>query len=124
MTDGYAENYSNYESTSTTGYGIEGAETFLGSFDANGYNSNSFEQQQQSSSVTTNYATDAHGLYSDPNPHIIRRPAPGDAKVYTQRVLLKFLQPPPIPPPGVSNSTKHYLSFIERKIQLILASDY
>jgi hypothetical protein len=122
VTDGYAENYSNYESTSTTGYGIEGAETFLGSFDANGYNSNSFEQQ--SSSVTTNYATDAHGLYNDPNPHIIRRPALGDAKVYTQRVLLKFLQPPPIPPPGVSNSNKHYLSFIERKIQLILASDY
>jgi hypothetical protein len=99
-TDGYAENYSNYESTSTTEFGMEGSKAFLGnnaSFEADDYNSNNFEQQL--SLVTTN----SSGLYNDPNPQIIRRPASEDAKIYMQRIFLKFLQPPPVPPPGVRN---------------------
>jgi hypothetical protein len=64
-----------------------------------GYGTNSFEQQ--SSSLTTNYATDAQGLYQDPNPQIIRRPAQGGGQTFTQRVVVRFLQPPPVPPPGV-----------------------
>lgn len=43
-------------------------------------------------------------LYQDPNPEIIQRPALESVEVYTQRVSLKFLQPPPLPPPGVSLS--------------------
>ncbi|CAF4568077.1 unnamed protein product [Rotaria sp. Silwood1] len=46
------------------------------------------------------YATDARGLYQDPNPQIIRRPAPGGGLTYAQRIRLRFLQPPPVPPPG------------------------
>ena len=46
----------------------------------------------------------AQGFYEDPNPQIIRRPALGGSQVYTQRVCVKFLQPPPLPPPGVSLS--------------------
>ncbi len=64
-----------------------------------GYSSSSFEGQSSSS---TNYATDAQGLFKDPNPEVIRRPAPGGAQTYTQRVVVRFLQPPPVPPPGVS----------------------
>jgi hypothetical protein len=63
-----------------------------------GYGSSSFEQQSSSSTV---YATDAQGLFKDPNPEIVRRPAPGGAQTYTQRITVKFLQPPAIPPPGV-----------------------
>ena len=40
-------------------------------------------------------------LYIDPNPEIIRRPAQGGNVIYTQNIKLRFLQPPPIPPPGV-----------------------
>lgn len=69
---------------------------------ASGFSSSNFEQQ--SSAVTTNYATDAQGLYQDPNPQIIRRPAAGGAQTYTQRVVVRFLQPPPVAPPGVSIS--------------------
>ncbi|CAF4502274.1 unnamed protein product, partial [Rotaria sp. Silwood2] len=46
------------------------------------------------------YATDAQGLFQDPNPQIIRRPAPGGVQTYTQNVRVRFLQPPPVPPPG------------------------
>ena len=66
------------------------------------YETSSFEQQ--SSTSARNYATDAQGLYQDSNPQIIRRPAPGGAQTFTQRVVVRFLQPPPIPPPGVSIS--------------------
>jgi hypothetical protein len=64
-----------------------------------GYGASSFEQQSSSSTV---YATDAQGLYKDPNPEVIRRPAPGGAQTYTQKIVVRFLQPPPVPPPGVS----------------------
>jgi hypothetical protein len=62
-----------------------------------------------SSSQTTavqQYATDAQGLFRDSNPQIIRRPAPGGNVTYTQNIRVRFLQPPPVPPPGVS-----FLSF-------------
>ncbi|CAF1398176.1 unnamed protein product [Adineta ricciae] len=62
-----------------------------------GFGSNNFEQR---SFALTTYATDAQGLFKDPNPEIIRRPAPGGQQTYTQRVIVKFLQPPPIPTPG------------------------
>jgi hypothetical protein len=66
---------------------------------------NSFEQQS-SSAVTTNYPTDAQGLYQDPNPTVIRRPALENAQSYVQRVIVRFLQPPPVPPPGVRKFAK------------------
>ncbi|CAF1033659.1 unnamed protein product [Rotaria sordida] len=40
------------------------------------------------------------GVYQDPNPQIIRRPAPGGGVTYTQNIRIRFLQPPPVPPPG------------------------
>ncbi|CAF4281707.1 unnamed protein product, partial [Adineta steineri] len=46
------------------------------------------------------YATDSRGLFQDSNPQIIRRPAPGGPLTYTQNIRVRFLQPPPIPPPG------------------------
>jgi len=138
VTDGYGITYGgslggnaqgSYESAPITGYG----EAFLGgngganneyysssyggldqqglsavSFtNGGGYNSSNFEQQL--SSLTTNYSTDAGGLYQDPNPQVIRRPALGGGQIYTQRVLVKFLQPPPLPPPGVSIPDSDYL---------------
>jgi hypothetical protein len=47
------------------------------------------------------YPTDAQGLYLDPNPIIIRRSLPVNEVSYKQRVIIRYLQPPPIPPPGV-----------------------
>jgi len=40
------------------------------------------------------------GLYVDANPQIIRRQAPGGVQTYTQNIKVRFLQPPPVPPPG------------------------
>ncbi|CAF4719174.1 unnamed protein product, partial [Rotaria magnacalcarata] len=57
---------------------------------------------QSSQTVVQKYATDAQGLFQDPNPQIIRRPATGGVQTYTQNIKVRFLQPPPIPPPGVS----------------------
>ncbi len=42
-------------------------------------------------------------LYIDPNPQIIRRPAQGGQLTYTQNIKIRFLQPPPVPPPGVKS---------------------
>lgn len=67
---------------------------------ASSFNATSGNEQ---SSAATKYAVNAQGLFHDPNPRIIRRPAPENARQYVQRVLVKFLQPPPLPPPGVSD---------------------
>jgi hypothetical protein len=42
------------------------------------------------------------GLYVDSHPEIIRREATSGAQVYTQKIRMRYLQPPPVPPPGVS----------------------
>ncbi len=55
-----------------------------------------------SSSAVQSYPTDAQGLFQDNNPQIIRRPAPNGNVTYTQNIRVRFLQPPPVPPPGVS----------------------
>ncbi|CAF0782755.1 unnamed protein product [Rotaria sordida] len=39
-------------------------------------------------------------IYNDPNPQIVRRAATGGPITYEQKVLVRFLQPPAIPPPG------------------------
>ncbi|CAF1256184.1 unnamed protein product, partial [Didymodactylos carnosus] len=59
----------------------------------------SFESSSQNTSVQ-HYATDAKGLFQDPNPQIIKRQAPGGAITYKQNIMVRFLQPPAIPPPG------------------------
>ncbi len=42
-------------------------------------------------------------LFQDPNPpQIIRRPPAQGPVTYRQNVSVRFLQPPPVPPPGVS----------------------
>jgi hypothetical protein len=46
------------------------------------------------------YATNAQGLYQDPNPTIIHRANPSGVQTYQQNVQVRFLQPPPLPPPG------------------------
>ena len=46
------------------------------------------------------------GLYVDSNPQVIRRPAAGGVQTYTQNIKVRFLQPPPVPPPGVSHSLR------------------
>ena len=50
------------------------------------------------------------GLYVDSNPQIIRRQAPGGVQTYTQNIKVRFLQPPPVPPPGVCDI--YYLLYL------------
>ncbi|CAF1463588.1 unnamed protein product [Adineta ricciae] len=55
----------------------------------------------ESSSVQqTAQFTSAAGLFNDPNPQIIRRAATSGAVTYQQKILVRFLQPPAVPPPG------------------------
>ncbi|CAF0806886.1 unnamed protein product [Adineta steineri] len=84
---------SGYEASgfsSSAGYGAAGG--------AAGYGASSSESVNTTS--VQRYATDAQGLFQDSNPQIIRRPAPGGPLTYTQNIRVRFLQPPPIPPPG------------------------
>ncbi|CAF0939709.1 unnamed protein product [Rotaria sordida] len=112
--------YASYESASAAGYGAEavlvdggaGVQASVGDLEGGleqqnvsgaflasdaAFSASSLEQQ---SSASAAYATDSQGLYQDPNPEVIRRPAPGGLQTYTQRVLIRFLQPPAVPPPG------------------------
>jgi hypothetical protein len=58
--------------------------------------------QTSSEQQTSEYLSQtANGVYNDPNPQIIRRPATVGPLIYQQKVFVRFLQPPPIPPPGV-----------------------
>ncbi len=60
-----------------------------------------FSSTAQSTAVQQ-YETDAQGNFRDPNPQVIRRPAPGGPLTYSQNIRVRFLQPPAVPPPGVS----------------------
>lgn len=82
------------------------------------YGFNTLEQQSSSASTTT-YATDAQGLYKDPNPEVVRRPAPGGTQTYTQRVSVRFLQPPPVSPPGVSILFKRYCTRVMTNVCIL-----
>ena len=93
---GFGES-SSYESSASYGAGGGGAVGFAAGAGAQGYDASSFSSQ---TNVQT-YATDAQGLFKDPNPQIIRRAAAGGVQTYTQNIRVRFLQPPPIPPPGV-----------------------
>ncbi|CAF1125995.1 unnamed protein product [Rotaria sordida] len=45
-------------------------------------------------------ARSANNIYRDPNPQIIRRATADRPVTYEQRVVIKYLQPPPVPEPG------------------------
>ena len=102
--------YSSYEQASyasSAGAGADGydASTLSGANLAGatgaGASSSSFEVNAAQQQIQQ-YATNAQGLYQDPNPQIVRRPAPGGQVTYTQNIKIRFLQPPAVPPPGVS----------------------
>ena len=58
--------------------------------------------QTISEQQTTAYlAQQATGVYNDPNPQIVRRAATEGPITYQQKILVRFLQPPAVPPPGV-----------------------
>ncbi|UJR33197.1 hypothetical protein I4U23_020652 [Adineta vaga] len=98
---GLAAGSSSYESSSASfsSGGGYGAEAGYAAGAAVGVGGQSFESSSSSTQVQQ-YATDAQGLFQDPNPQIIRRPAVGGVQTYTQNIKVRFLQPPPIPPPG------------------------
>jgi hypothetical protein len=57
------------------------------------------------SSITnyvSRYQTDSRGFFLDPNPEIFTRPNPSPVPTYTRNIIIRYLQPPPLPPSGVS----------------------
>ena len=117
---GGAGGASSYESSSFS----SGGNVDAGAFGGNNFQASSFESSSaggagfDSSAVSqaAGYTSDSNaawlrygaevrgnGLYVDSNPQIIRRQAPGGVQTYTQNIKVRFLQPPPVPPPGVSD---------------------
>jgi hypothetical protein len=99
---GYGD--SSYESSYSSSAGNVGGDLTVGG--AVGLAGTNLSAANYSSTTQTTavqqYETDAQGLFKDSNPQIIRRPAPGGTLTYTQNIRVRFLQPPPVPPPGVS----------------------
>jgi len=109
---------SSYESSSyESSVGNGGGQLALGG-GAAGFSASDLAAANYSSSSQTTavqqYATDAQGLFKDSNPQIIRRPAPGGGVTYTQNIRVRFLQPPPVPPPGVSFLWLFFLSLVSQ----------
>ena len=50
----------------------------------------------------------ASHVYKDPNPQIIRRRASGDLLTSEQRILVRYLEPPDVPEPGVKINAYKY----------------
>ncbi len=102
--------YSSYEQASYASSPAGGVGEFDasaisgGNFTGNtaGVSASSSSFETSSAQQIQQYATTAQGLYQDPNPQIIRRPAQSGQVTYTQNIKIRFLQPPAIPPPGVS----------------------
>jgi hypothetical protein len=63
---------------------------------------NQFTSGGSSADYVSIYRTDSRGFFLDPNPEIITRIDPGPAPTYTQKITIRYLQPPPLPPMGVS----------------------
>ncbi len=61
-------------------------------------------------------------IYVDHNPQIIRRPTSERPVTYEQRVLIRCLHPPPLPPPEVMKYIVH--KFNLTNLFMILATDY
>jgi hypothetical protein len=57
--------------------------------------------QTNSIEETNRYLETAVGVYKDPNPQIIRRTIAEAPVTYDQKVLVRYLQPPEVPAPGV-----------------------
>jgi len=80
----------------------------------------SFASSSEASSFQQ-YETDAQGNFKDPSPQVIRRPAQNGPLTYSQNIRVRFLQPPAVPPPGVSY---FYTRTFFICILFILAIDY
>lgn len=70
-----------------------------------------------SSSEETNRYIERSGgnVYKDPHPQIIRRTRTDGPVTYEQRIRVRYLQPPPIPPPGV-----HEIDYLKKSSEIIL----
>ncbi|UJR13598.1 hypothetical protein I4U23_000611 [Adineta vaga] len=95
--DASATNGSNFQASSST---------FEASTNGAGYDTTAVSQAANYTAETnaawSKYGAEVRGagLFVDANPQIIRRPASGGVQTYTQNIKVRFLQPPPIPPPG------------------------
>lgn len=104
---GLGASSSSYDASASYGAGFGGASSYdaSASYGAGfGASADLSAANYSASSQTTavqQYPTDAQGLFRDSNPQIIRRPAQGGVQTYTQNIRVRFLQPPPLPPPGV-----------------------
>jgi hypothetical protein len=111
---GYGGGRSSYESSRySAGVGVEDVGR-NGTYQSSSYESTSdFDASalKQAASYTADsntawsrYGAEVRGigLYFDSNPEIIRREVPGDIQTYTQTIRVRFFQPPPASPPGVS----------------------
>jgi hypothetical protein len=90
-----------YDSSSySAGYGAGAGAGFGASYSAGAGLDTATSYSAQQTAVQSTWPTDAQGLFIDNNPQIIRRPAAGGVQTYTQNIRVRFLQPPPVPPPG------------------------
>jgi hypothetical protein len=63
---------------------------------------NQFTSGGSSADYVSIYRTDSRGFFLDPNPEIITRIDSSPALTYIQNIKIRYLQPPPLPPMGVS----------------------
>jgi hypothetical protein len=94
--------FNNYDVNSQNPFesntGIQTSYAAAGSSELTGSGAIQTSSVQQTNEYLSQTTT---SLFHDPNPQIIRRAATGGPVTYQQKILVRFLQPPAVPPPGV-----------------------
>lgn len=63
-------------------------------------------------------------VYKDPSPQIIRRGTLDSPVTYEQRVFVRYLRSPKLPPPGVRKQKQNIYKFYLMKLCMLLAPYY
>ena len=64
-------------------------------------NANATIQTSNTQQTNQYLAQSGQSIFNDPNPQVVRRAITTGPVTYQQKISVRFLQPPPIPPPGV-----------------------
>ena len=108
-TSGYEASYSSQSGVESSGGGGLDSSYAAAATSSSGLGQTGGAALEASSEEQLTQITSASGLFHDPNPKVIRREAIGGAVTYQQKILVRFLQPPPIPPPGVSRLSFYFI---------------
>ena len=91
----------NYHDDTNNGFGRNKYASYRNPAVSNDFNDETAIQTSSLEETNEYLRRVADDIYKDPNPQTIHGAAPGGAPAYEQRIVVRYLQPPAVPEPGV-----------------------